>query len=131
MACYLQKIALRPRLVDKADTSVQLNDQLLAFGTDIFRSATGPIAAAPLVFAGNGWLVKSKVLMPTRVSTRKAKSPSSLGAEWRPPGIGVPISESAARLDERAEYAQKQGVVGLLTVPDFQTSQIGNATGPA
>jgi Zn-dependent M28 family amino/carboxypeptidase len=102
---------------------VQLNDQLLAFGTDYIPLARpAQIAAAPLVFAGNGWLIKSKGIDAYKGIDAKGKIAVIFGApNGFPPGIRS--SDLGKRGDDymnAAEYAQKQGVVGLLTIPDFQ-----------
>ena len=59
---YLQKIGLSRDLVDKAETRVQLNDQIAGpWRTDYIPTARpADLPATQLVFAGNGWLVKSK-----------------------------------------------------------------------
>src|SRR6185295_18759691 len=58
---FLQKIALSRDLVDKAETRVQLDDQPLDFGADYIPSARpADLPATQMVFAGNGWLIKSK-----------------------------------------------------------------------
>ncbi|HEV7472615.1 MAG TPA: hypothetical protein VGN90_01120, partial [Pyrinomonadaceae bacterium] len=58
---YLQKIALSRDLIDRTETRVQLNGQTLALGEDYIPYArSAEVPATELVFAGNGWFVKSK-----------------------------------------------------------------------
>lgn len=121
---YLQKIALSRDLVDKEETFARLNDQPLAFGTDYIPLARpAEINAAPLVFAGNGWLVKSKGIDAYKGVDAKGKIAVIFGPlNGYPPG--VKSSDLSGKRGEdwinAAEYAQKQGVVAILSVPDFQ-----------
>ena len=58
---FFQKIALSRDLIDKAETRAAFNNQPLSFGDDYIPVARpADIAATQLVFAGNGWFVKSK-----------------------------------------------------------------------
>jgi hypothetical protein len=63
---FYQKIALRRDLVDPANATVEINGQKFAYGEDFMR-ATGNSAgaiSAPVVYVGDGWLIKSKNLNP-------------------------------------------------------------------
>src|SRR5256885_12234500 len=58
---YFQKIALSKDVIDKAETRVQVNNQPLTLGDDYIPSVrSADVAAAPMIFAGNGWFVRSK-----------------------------------------------------------------------
>src|SRR6266566_5363150 len=58
---YFQKIALSRDVIDKAETRVQINNQPLTLGDDYIPSVrSADVAAAPMLFAGNGWFVRSK-----------------------------------------------------------------------
>lgn len=121
---YFQKIGLSRDLVDKAETRVQLNDQALAFGTDYIPVARpADLPATPLVFAGNGWFIKSKNIDAYKGIDAKGKIAVIFGpANGYPPGVRS--SDLSGRRGEdwmsAAEYAQKQGVAGIVIVPDFQ-----------
>ncbi|HEV7683899.1 MAG TPA: M20/M25/M40 family metallo-hydrolase [Pyrinomonadaceae bacterium] len=121
---FLQKIALSTDLVDKEETFARLNDQPLAFGTDYIPLARpAEINATSLVFAGNGWLVKSKGIDAYKGVDAKGKIAVIFGPlNGYPPGIKS--SDLSGKRGEdwsnAAEYAKKQGVVAILTVPDFQ-----------
>ena len=121
---YFQKIALSRDLVDKAETLVQLDGQLLVFGNDYIPSARpADLAASQIVFAGNGWLVKSKNVDAYKGVDAKGKIAVIFG-----PANGYPQGIKSADLSGKrgedwmnaAEYAQKQGVAALVIVPDFQ-----------
>jgi Zn-dependent M28 family amino/carboxypeptidase len=121
---YLQKIVLGRDLIDKAETRVELNGQALSLGDDYIPFARpGAITTAPLVFAGNGWFVKSKNIDAYRGLDAKGK----LAVIFAPPN-GIPMGITNADLRGKrgeewmnaAEYAQRQGVAGLVIIPDFQ-----------
>ncbi len=58
---YFQKIALTINNTDTANTMLEIGGEKMRYGRDFFASpATANIADSPLVFGGNGWLVKSK-----------------------------------------------------------------------
>jgi Zn-dependent M28 family amino/carboxypeptidase len=121
---FFQKIALRRDLIDKAETAVQLNGQNLALGDDYIpvpRSAD--IAAAPLVFAGNGWFIKSENIDSYKGIDARGKIAIIFGPpDALPRGITNADLKGTRGEDwmNAAEYAQKQGVVALVIVPDFQ-----------
>jgi hypothetical protein len=62
---YFQRFPLTNSKIDPVNTRLELNGQLFNYGTD-FLSSSNPanITNAPLVFAGNGWVVKSKGIDP-------------------------------------------------------------------
>ncbi len=121
---YLQKIALSRDVVDKAETHVEFNDQTLGFGSDYIPSARpADLAATQLVFAGTGWFIKSKDIDAYKGLDAKGKIAIVFGPpNGFPPGIRS--SDLSGKRGEDwmnpAEYAQKQGVVGMVIVPDFQ-----------
>jgi len=121
---FFQKIALSRDFVDKAETRVQLNDQQLIFGTDYIPYARpAELPATKLVFAGNGWFVKSKGIDAYKDLDAKGKIAIIFGPpNGVPPGIrnAVLVGKRGEDWMNAAEYAQKQGVVALLVVPDFQ-----------
>ncbi len=121
---FFQKIALRRDLIDKAGTSVQFNGQTLALGDDYIPfSRPADIAAASLVFAGNGWLIKSKNIDAYKGIDARGK----IAVIFSPPD-GLPRGITNLDLKGKrgedwmnaGEYAQKQGVLGIVIVPDFQ-----------
>jgi Zn-dependent M28 family amino/carboxypeptidase len=121
---YFQKIALSRDLIDKAETLVQLNNQPLSLGDDYIPSARPfDIAASQLVFAGNGWFIKSKDIDAYKGIDAKGKIAIIFGSpNTTPPGIKSSdlIGKRGQDWMNAVEYAQKQGVAALLIVPDFQ-----------
>ncbi len=120
---YFQKIGLSKDVIDKAQTRVQFNGQTLIFGDDYIPFPRNADVSASLVFAGNGWFIKSKNLDPYKGIDAKGK----IAIIFAPPE-GLP--RSINRIDlagkrgedwmDPGEYASKQGVVGVVIVPDFQ-----------
>src|SRR6059058_1646751 len=61
---FFQKIALHRDAADAANSFAELGGQRFAYGDDVIR-ASGPAASkvnGQIVFAGNGWMFKSKNL---------------------------------------------------------------------
>jgi Zn-dependent M28 family amino/carboxypeptidase len=120
---FFQKIALRRDYVDMAETRVQLNGQTLSLGDDYIPLSRPADISGPLVFAGNGWFIKSKNIDSYKGIDAKGK----IAIIFSPPdGLprGITRSDLSGKRGEdymnASEYAQKQGVVGLVIVPDFQ-----------
>ena len=121
---YFQKIALSRDVIDKAETRVQFNSQTLALGDDYIPFARpADLPATQLVFAGNGWFVKSKNIDAYKGIDAKGK----IAVIFAPPNgypRGITSSDLTGKRGEdwmnAAEYAQKQGVAGIVIIPDFQ-----------
>lgn len=121
---FFQKIALRRNLVSKEQTRVRLNDLTLSFGEDYIALPSNSDVSGPLVFAGNGWFVKSKNIDAYKGINAKGKIAiifSSLS--------GLPRAVTSADLTngkpgedwmDPGQYARKQGAVATVIVPDFQ-----------
>ncbi|HEX9628671.1 MAG TPA: hypothetical protein VF961_01540, partial [Pyrinomonadaceae bacterium] len=120
---FFQKIALRRDYLEKAETRVQLNGQTLSLGDDYIPYSRSANISAALVFAGNGWFVKSKNIDAYKGIDAKGK----IAIVFSPPD-GLPRGLTRADLTGKrgedfmtaSEYAQKQGAVGLVVIPDFQ-----------
>ena len=121
---FFQKIGLSRDVIDKAETRVQLNGQTLALGDDYIPFARpAELPATQLVFAGNGWFVKSKNVDAYKGIDAKGK----IAIIFAPPNgypRGIATSDLTGKRGEdwmnAAEYAQKQGVAGIVLIPDFQ-----------
>ena len=121
---FFQKIALRRDLVSKERTRVLLNDQNLAFGEDYIALPVNADLSGPLVFAGNGWFVKSKNIDAYKGIDAQGKIAvifSSLN------GLPRGVSDADLRSGKPGEdwmnpvqYARKRGAIATVIVPDFQ-----------
>jgi hypothetical protein len=120
---YLQHIALRRDRVDDIQTRVEINGRTLLLGQDYIPASTAGSATGQLVFAGNGWYIKSKNIDAYKDIDAKGKiavifaSPNSFPR-------GLTRANLSGKQGEdwigATEYASKQGVVGIIYVPDFQ-----------
>src|SRR5438552_16886879 len=121
---YFQKIALSRDVIDKAETRVQINNQSLTLGDDYIPSVrSADVAAAPMIFAGNGWFVRSKSMDAYKGIDAKGKVAVIFGSpNGTPPGVRN--SDLTGKRGEdwmsAGEYAQKQGVAAIVIIPDFQ-----------
>lgn len=120
---YFQKIALTSDVVDKEQTKVSLNGQPLTLG-EHYLPFTGTLdASGPMVFAGNGWFVKSKNIDGYRGIDARGKIAIIFGPPaGLPRGITRQDMQGTRGVDymNAFEYAEKQGVAALVIVPDFQ-----------
>lgn len=57
---FFQKIAIRSEATDPANNSLKVGEQSFAFLDDFFRMQGNTSQTAPLVFARDGWMIKSK-----------------------------------------------------------------------
>ena len=120
---FLQKIVLRRDGIDKEQTRVQLNSQTLTMGDDYIPFPKSGEVSGPLVFAGNGWFVKSKNIDSYKGIDAKGKIAvvfSSLSGIPR----GITNADLTGKPGEdwmnAEQYARKQGAIALVIVPDFQ-----------
>jgi Zn-dependent M28 family amino/carboxypeptidase len=121
---FFQKIALRRDQINKEKTRVKLNDQFLAFGEDYIALPSDADISGQLVFAGNGWFVKSKNMDAYKGIDAKGKI-----AVIFTPLNGLPRGVNSSDLSSGKpgedwiapfEYARKQGAIAAVIVPDFQ-----------
>lgn len=120
---FFQKIALRRDSVNGAETKVALNGEPLILGDDYLPLNVSGDVTAPMVFAGNGWFIKSKGLDPYKTVDPRGKIViifAPLNALPR----GLAQSDMSGRQGEDwmspATYALSKGAVGIVAVPDFQ-----------
>ncbi|CAN5477065.1 hypothetical protein BH20ACI3_BH20ACI3_01970 [soil metagenome] len=121
---FFQKIALKRDLVNKEQTRVRLNDQNLSFGKDyIALPATGDVSG-PLVFAGNGWFIKSKNMDAYKGIDAKGKiAVMFTSLSGLPRGVSssdLSNGKSGEDWMDPVQYARKQGAIATVIVPDFQ-----------
>ena len=119
---FFQHIDLRRNRADVGETKVEYNGRALTSGSDFLPLAGSGTASGQLVFAGNGWFVKSKEMDAYKGIDPAGKIAVIFGA----PG-GFPRGVSRGDLGKAGEdymnpneYARQKGVVGLIYVPDFQ-----------
>ena len=126
---FYQKIALHRDTVDAAATSAAIGGEKFAYGEDLVRVSgnnTGAISA-PIVYAGNGWLIKSKNLNPYQNIDVKGKIIAVYGEGQISGRNLVPLPAGVTPADLTGErgkdwadavtYARNNGAVGVMVLP--------------
>jgi Zn-dependent M28 family amino/carboxypeptidase len=119
---YLQRIDLRRDRIEGTQTRVELNGRVLTPGTDYLPVAGSGNISGQLVFAGNGWFVKSKEMDAYKGIDGSSKIAVVFATPNSPPR-GVTRAEFGKQGEDYmnpSDYARKVGAVGLIYVPDFQ-----------
>ena len=57
---FFQNIALKSESIDEVNTILKVGEQMYQLNDDFYRLGGSGTANAPMVFGGNGWMVKSK-----------------------------------------------------------------------
>ena len=127
---FYQKMALRRDAVDPAATNVQIGGQKFSYGDDLVRvsGTQSGTMTAKVVFAGNGWMIKSKGLNPYEGLDVKGKiiavygegQPSQRSLVPMPAGVTQADLPNAGRGTEWADaatYARNNGAAGVLVLP--------------
>ena len=127
---FFQKIALRRDVVDAANASVEIGGRRFPYGEDFMRASgsTNGTFSAPVVYAGNGWLIKSKNLNPYQGIDVKGKfiAVYGEGAITSPQAL-VPLPEGVTPADLQGQrgvdwadavtYARQNGAAGVIVLP--------------
>jgi hypothetical protein len=124
---FFQKIALRRDVIDPAATWVKVGDETFVYGDDVARaSGTGSISA-PIVYVGNGWMIKSKGLNPYANVDVKGKLVAVHGEGPIGGRTLVPLPAGITQADlsgtrgtdwaDAATYARANGAAGVLVLP--------------
>jgi len=122
---FFQKIALRREAVDPSKSIAEINGQKFAIGEDFIPNAVAASLTGPMVFAGNGWVIKSKNLNSYQGIEVKDKIVVVVGGSRFP--RGVTNADLAGRMGEDwsnpSVYAQQHGAKGVLVIADTQAMQ--------
>lgn len=117
---YFQRIALGRDRIDQTRTTFELDARPLKFGDDFLTARAAGATEGGLVYAGHGWVFKSKGIdaykgldvrdkivvvsgtnLPKGV-TRRDLSATKAGEDWETPDA----------------YAQRNGARGIIRIPD-------------
>ncbi|HEU4510190.1 MAG TPA: M20/M25/M40 family metallo-hydrolase [Pyrinomonadaceae bacterium] len=119
---FFQRIDLRRDRADGGQTKVEYFGRALTAGTDFLPAGGSGNVSGGLVFAGNGWFLKSKEIDAYKGMDPKGKiavifgSPNSL-----PRGVArAELGKQGENHMNPSDYARSKGVVGLVYVADFQ-----------
>ncbi|HZG53588.1 MAG TPA: M28 family peptidase [Pyrinomonadaceae bacterium] len=116
---YFQKIELVSFKVDPLKSSVRLGDRAFKFGEDFLAGMANGSASGALVYAGHGYVVKSKNINAYEGLDVRNKIVIAAAGVY-PPGIARgDLTGKAGEGDwEDAEsYARKNGAKGLIRIP--------------
>jgi Peptidase family M28 len=117
---FLQKIKLRRDSLDTSHSTAEINSQKFNFGEDFLPTAIGGTFSAPLVYAGQGWVVKSKNIDAYQGVDVKDKIVVVYGEGFP---RGVTRADLTGRQGEDwanpAMYAQAHGAKAILEIPDY------------
>ncbi len=119
---FLQRIELHRNRADTGQTKIELNGRSLTAGTDYLPIGGAGDVSGQLVFAGSGWLVKSKEIDAYKDVDPTGRIAVIVGAPNMPPrGLSrADLGKQGENSINPTEYARSKGVVGLIYVPDFQ-----------
>lgn len=119
---FFQRIELRRDRSDQGQTKVEYNGRALTNGVDFLPGGGSGNVSGSLVFAGNGWFIKSKEVDAYKGIDPAGKIAVIFGSpNSRPRGIsGVDLGKQGEDYMNANDYARQKGVVGLIYVPDFQ-----------
>ena len=119
---FFQRIELRRDRTSSEQTKVELNGRALTPGTDYLPGGGSGNVSGQLVFAGNGWFVKSKEMDAYKGVDPAGKIAVIFGApNSLPRGIArADFGKQGEDSINPVQYARSKGVVGLIYVPDFQ-----------
>jgi hypothetical protein len=119
---FLQRIDLRRDRADSGQSKVDYNGRALNSGTEYLPIAGSGSVSGQLVYAGNGWLVKSKNIDAYKGLDATGK----IAVIFGPPNQqarGITRADLTGKQGEDwmnpTDYARKVGVVGIIYVPDF------------
>ena len=126
---FFQKIALRRDVVDEANTSIGIDNQKLVYGEDLIRISGNSAGAmsAPVVYAGDGWMIKSKNLNPYQGIDVKGKYIAVYGEGVASGRTVVPLPAGVTNADlsgnrgtdwdDVTGYARRNGAAGVIVPP--------------
>ena len=118
---FFQRIELRRDRSDQGQTKVEYNGRTLTTGTDFLPAGGSGTVSGPLVFAGNGWFIKSKEIDAYKGIDPAGKIAVIFGTPNQSPR-GIMRGEMGKQGEDYInanDYARQKGVVGLIYIPDF------------
>src|SRR5215813_5679877 len=115
---FFQRIELRRDRASTGETKVELNGRVLTDGTDYLPAGGAGSVSGQLVFAGNGWFVKSKGIDSYKDVDPVGKIAVIFGVpNERPRGVGrAELGKQGEDFMNASDYARSKGVVGLIYV---------------
>jgi hypothetical protein len=128
---FFQKIELASESLDPANNLLQIDGKTFNLGADFYRLAGNGSANALMVFAGNGWMVKSKNLDPYKGVDVRGRIvvltgegfPNASTAVRRPGTIAQTDLTGTKGVDwaDPVTYATGNGAAGIIVIASSQT----------
>lgn len=118
---YFQSIALRRHRTDPAQTRAEINGRPFRFGTDFLdREQTAGSVSGPVVYVGNGWLIKSKNINPYTGLDLKDKIIVFLSGLPKGVSFGDLVGKEGEDFVPPMMYAARNGARGAIAIANFQ-----------
>ena len=127
---FLQKIELTNETTDPVNTLLQIDSKPLRLGTDFYRMAGNGSVNALMVYAGDGWVVKSKNLDPYKGIDVRGKIVVLSNERFFNSRTVTPLPTGLAQSDlkgtkgsdwsDPVTYAQMNGAAGILLIASDQ-----------
>ncbi len=129
---FLQTIALSRDAIDAEKNTLEIGGQKFAFGEDFLRVGGNATVNAPLVFARDGWFVKSKNIDALEGVDAKGKILLLYSEGFNrntltpfPKGV-LPLDLAGEQGKEWADpmtYAKQKGAVGIILIASPQVQE--------
>lgn len=119
---FFQSFPLRRTKIDPTNTWGELNGKKLAFGDDFYVPVATPgTFRAPLVYVGNGWLLKAKNINPYQGLTIKDRI--VLLSTAPPKGMSQADLQGIQGEDwsDPISYCKKHGAKAVLVIPSMNS----------
>jgi hypothetical protein len=116
---YFQRIALSSGRLDTAATYAEINGQRFTFGEDFLCQPNAGFFSAPLVYAGHGWVIKSKGVDAYKGVDVKDKI-IVVSGEGLPKGL-TRLDLGGTRGEDWTNpllYAEQHGAKAVLVIPN-------------
>jgi hypothetical protein len=130
---FFQRIVLRRDKIVPDSTTLALGAVSFSYGRDFLADRTPATVSGSLVFAGDGWFVKSKGRDPYRDLDPKGKIVVvTAGSAIPPPGVTVVDLPPAGRGVDwlyPADYAKAKGAIGVIQILPLITQADPDAMG--
>jgi len=125
---YFQDIGLSTSRVDAAQTSVAIDGQTLAWGTDYLANPVAGSASGQLVWGGTGFMIKGQ---PDPLAGVDAKGKIVvIYSEGLPRGMTFQQLRALGRdsVEDPVTHAKKAGAVGIITLSSPNAAQAWDRT---
>ena len=115
---YFQRIALTKTQVDREQSSARLGERQFKLGEDFIPAGrVSGEAEAPMVYAGYGWVIRSRNLNPYEGLDVRDRIVVVSGDGFAPPPGVTMQSLKAGDWESPVSYAQKNGARALVLIP--------------